>query len=284
MCRLFGLLSDPPVPAVGWLTKSDRALLRQASVAPEVRQADGWGIAWYDEERRTHVEKGTGCADDPSERDEFVDAAERAEGPLVLGHLRKASNPLGLSAEELRALANSQPFADGSTLFMHNGSISFPTETRERTGRYADSIQGVNDSEVLFALLLRHLEEMIDPAQAYARTVADLNEVWEMRGRAKPFPYSGLNVVLARGPRELWAFCHSLGNHGNGLLDASVPYYEMTFLAEPARIVVASERLDTTRNDWQPLRDGHYLVAQADRGEVKWRTAPIPWLAAIPAT
>lgn len=283
MCRLFGLLSDPPVRATQWLVASNRALLHLANVSAEGRQGDGWGIGWYDTARQLHVEKGIGCADDPHERDEFIAAAGRAEGPLVLGHLRKASNPMGLTTDQLRALVNSQPFSSGSTLFIHNGAIPLPEETRPLTGRYATSIRGVNDSEVLFYLLLRHLDETLDPAQAYARTVADLNQVWTANARSKPFPYSGLNIVLSRGPHELWAFCLALGEHGTGLLDASCPYYEMTYFAEPGRVVVASERLDTEHGDWQRLPNGHYLVAQAERGEVRWRTAPIPHLAEVPA-
>lgn len=284
MCRLFGLLSDPPVPAKHWLVDSDRSLLRLANVSDKTRQGDGWGVAWYDGSRRTSVEKGIGCADDPQERREFTSAAARAEGPLVLGHLRKASNPLGLSREELLSLANSQPFTFGSTIFIHNGSIPFPLETRPRLGRYAELIRGVNDSEVLFYLLLRHLEGTIDPAQAYARAVATLEEVWNGTGRSTAAPFSGLNVVFSRGPHELWAFCLSQGEHGTGLLDRSCPYYEMTYFVEPGRLVVASEKLDTTRSDWKRLADGHYLVAQAVRGELKYRTAPIPLLTqAVPA-
>jgi len=284
MCRLFGLLSVPPVPADRWLVASDRALVRLANVSPEDRQGDGWGIGWYDRERRAHVEKGIECADEPPEREEFVNAALRAEGPLVLGHLRKASNPLGLPVEQLRALVNSQPFVHGANMFIHNGAIPLPNETRTRTGRYQSLVRGINDSEVLFYLLLRNIDETLDPAMAYSRTVAELKEVWNENARTKPFPFSGLNVVLSRGPHELWAFCLSLGEHGTGILDESCPYYEMTFFAEPGRVVVASEKLDTTRSDWQRLPDGHYLVAQADRGEVKWRTAPLPRLAEIPAT
>ncbi len=67
------------------------------------------------------------------------------------------------------------------------------------------------------------------------------------------------------------------------MLNDACPYYEMTYFVEPGRVVVASEALDTTRSDWQRLPDGHYLVAQADRGQVKWRTAVIPHLGGIPA-
>ena len=283
MCRLFGVLSDPPVPAKRWLIETDRALLHLANVAPEARQGDGWGIAWYDAARKIHVDKGIGCADDPHEREEFIASAGRSEGPLVLGHLRKASNPLSLPIEPLHALVNSQPFVHGSTIFIHNGAIPLPTETRPLTGRYQGQIRGINDSEVLFYLLLRHLDESVDPTEAYSRTVTDLRQVWTQSGRTKPHPFSGLNVVFSRGPHELWAFCLSLGEHGTGLLDESCPYYEMTYFAERGRVVVASETLDTARADWKPLPNGHYLVAQSDRGEVRWRTGPIPRLAEVVA-
>ncbi|MGI0140472.1 MAG: class II glutamine amidotransferase [Thermoplasmata archaeon] len=279
MCRLFGLLGAAPRPAETWLVSSDRSLLRQANVTETTRQGDGWGVAWYDERRRPHLTKGTGCAADPVEREAFSRAAQAAGSPLVLGHLRRASNPLGLPHEKLIDLSNSQPFAYGSTIFAHNGSIPLPVETRALTGRYHTAIEGVNDSEVLFYLLLRHLDSEPDPARAYARTVADLSTVWEAHGRPTPFPYSGLNVLLARGPHELWAFCLALGDHGTSLLDSSCPYYEMTFAADSDHLLVASERLDSRRTDWRPLPNGSYLVGQDDRGNVKWRTGTIPALA-----
>ena len=143
MCRLFGLLSTRDESAEPWLLRSDRSLFVQSNVAPDRAQKDGWGVGWFENGGRARVEKGTGGAYEATERDRYVKAARDARGPLILGHLRHASNPLNLPQEKLIALENSQPFESHTTLFAHNGSIPFPTETRPLLGsmsrRYAES-------------------------------------------------------------------------------------------------------------------------------------------------
>ncbi len=276
MCRLFGLLGEPHQPPDHSLARSDRSLLSLANVREDVRQGEGWGIAWYGPDRRPVVVKGIGCAADPGEREAYMAASARARTPLVLGHLRKASNPKKLPRERLLGLANSQPFVHGSTLFAHNGSIPLPDATRSLCGRYESEIRGVNDSEVLFYLVLNHLDMTSDPARAFADTVADLTRIWNQEGRPGKFAYSGLNVLLALGPHELWAFCLSAGEPKRGLRDKTVPYYQMTYAGDTTHLLVASEVLDTTRTDWKPLTNGSYLVAQDEHGTVRFRTGAIP--------
>ncbi len=282
MCRLFGLLGGPLTPAEPWLVATDRSLLAQSDVTPETRQADGWGIAWYPSTRVPHVEKGIGGAYEPREKERFLAAAKRAMGPVVLGHLRDASNPMNLPHERLIGLENSQPFVHGGILFAHNGAITLPRETRALLGKFESHVQGVNDSEVLFWLLVKHIEEIGDPVGAYTQTVADLVRVWSENGRPEGGPYSGLNVIFTRGPNELWAFCHWRGEHGVGLLDDHRPYYEMTYAADAKHVVVGSEPFDSKRTDWRSLPDGHYLVANASGGLVGVKTAPIPSPAPAP--
>ena len=219
MCRLFGLLGNGVTPAEPWLLDTDRALLRQAHVTDEEAQPDGWGVGWFTERRVLRVEKGIGAASSPGEVDRFRTVARAAHGPLAIAHLRKASNPMGLPKERLIGLENSQPFLHGSTMFAHNGSIQFPRETRAFLGEYESMVKGVNDSEVLFWLLIRHLDSATDPVEAFDGTVADLVRVWRDKGSPDGGPYTGLNVIFSRGPNELWAFCQSLGEHGTGLLD-----------------------------------------------------------------
>lgn len=281
MCRLFGLLGNSVTPADPWLLFTDRSLLRQSNVSPETAQKDGWGIAWFDASRNVRLEKGAAGAYRPGEVERFTQAARESRGPLVLGHLRHASNPMDLPPERLLGLENSQPFVHGSTLFAHNGSIPFPRETRTKLGRFEPRVKGVNDSEVLFWLLVRHIEETGDPLRAYAETVQDLEEVWNAQGAPPPGPYSGLNVLISRGPNELWAFCRYLGEHGTGLLDTTRPYYEMTYAADAKQLVVGSEPFDTKRRDWVSLPNGHYLFAQATHGLVALQTGELP--AAKPA-
>jgi hypothetical protein len=282
MCRLFGLLGNGVTPAEPWLLDTDRALLNQSNVTAEEAQTDGWGIGWFTERRTTRVEKGIGPASSPEEVDRFRAAARGAHGPLAIAHLRKASNPMGLPKERLIALENCQPFIHGSTMFAHNGMIPFPRETRAFLGEYEPMVRGVNDSEVLFWLLVRHLESDPDPVQAFAGTIADLVRVWREKGSPGGGPYTGLNVLFSRGPNELWAFCQSLGEHGTGLLDRTRPYYQMTYLADAKQLVVGSEPFDSTRSDWRTLPNGHYLYAQSSHGLVAVKTGVLPAPTPVP--
>ena len=265
-------------PAEPWLISTDRSLLAQSNANPAMLQPDGWGIAWYPATRSPRIVRGVGGAYEPGERERFVGAARRARGPVVIGHLRHASNPMNLPQRRLIGPENSQPFGHASYLFAHNGSIPHPAETRPRLGKFEEHVQGVNDSEVLFYLLVRHLETLGDPLAAYARTVQDLVEVHRDHGRPGQLPYTGLNVLFSRGPNELWAFCHWQGEHGGGLADTHRPYYQMTYATDTKQLVVGSEPFDSTRNDWRSLTNGSYLLAHVQAGLVATKTGPIPSL------
>ncbi len=277
MCRLLGMLSHEPQTAEAWLVRSDRSLLVQSNASAKTAQRDGWGIGWFDDHGRARVEKGTGGAFEDGERERFVRAATDANATLVLGHLRHASNPLNLPHDQLIGPLNSQPFENHRTLFAHNGAIPFPNETRPFLGIHEKEVKGVNDSEVLYRLLLRHEEEIHDPFKAYVRAVEDLLRVWIYVGRPLEAPYSGLNVLFSRNPDELWAFCLSKGDHGCGLLDTSRPYYQMTYRDEGHRVIVGSEPFDTTPNGaWKDLPSGNYLYAHRVGTHVEVQVAPLP--------
>ena len=276
MCRLFGLIATQPEPAEEWLVRSERSLLAQSNASPTTAQADGWGIGWFVEGGRTRIEKGVGGAFQAGEREQYLRAASAASSSVVLGHLRHASNPLQLPRERLIALENSQPFGTHTTLFGHNGSIPFPTETRPFLGVHEPKVRGVNDSEVLFWLLVRNVEETGNVPGAYARSVEDLVRVWQATGRPAIPPFSGLNVVFSRSPDELWAFCLWTGDHGAALLDPTRRYYEMTFQAAPHRLIVGSEPFDAERGRWTSLPSGQYLSARRDGHRVTWTVGKIP--------
>ncbi len=276
MCRLFGLLGHARSSAEPWLVTSERSLLRQSNGSTAQIQEDGWGIGWVAPGEPLKVEKGTIGAYAPGEVERFRAIAHRAQGPLVVAHLRKASNPMRLPENRLRALENSQPFSYRQTIFAHNGSILYPRETRPLLGPYEEKVRGINDSEVLFYLFLRHLDDVPEPVAAYSRTMADLFRVWQELGSPRGGPYSGLNMLFSRSPDELWAFCNYRGEHGTGLLDTTVPYYQMTYRAGPREVVVASERCDGAAVGWTPLPNGSFLHARSERGLVGVRTGTIP--------
>jgi hypothetical protein len=227
------------------------------------------------------VEKGKEGAFVEGEREHYLRAAAEARGPLVLGHLRHASNPLKLPYEKLIALENSQPFENHTSLFAHNGAIAFPNETRPLLGVHESKVRGVNDSEVLYWLLYRNTEETGDPLVGFVHTVEDLVRVWE--GLKKPTlpPFSGLNVLFTRSPNELWAFCLWTGDHGTGLFDANRRYYEMTYQTVPHRVLVGSEPFDGERGAWRSMPSGTYLVARRTDRRVDVKVAKIPLPSAL---
>ncbi|HEV2166886.1 MAG TPA: class II glutamine amidotransferase [Thermoplasmata archaeon] len=276
MCRLFGMLGNVRSHGEPWLIDSDHSLLKQSNGSPEQVQSDGWGIAWVSTGEAVHVEKGSLGAFQPGEVEHFRSAAERSHGPLVIAHLRKASNPMGLPKERLLALENSQPFAYRHQIFAHNGSILYPRETRPFLGPYESKLQGVNDSEVLFYLFLRHLDQVREPVAAFSRSIGDLFRVWQEKGSPRGGPYSGLNVLFSRSPEELWAFCLYRGEHGHGLLDPSHPYYEMTYRTDARQMIVGSERFDSKHDDWRALPNGQFLHAWAEQGIVGAKIGTIP--------
>jgi len=242
--------------------------LKQASINKEQLQSDGWGIAWY-EGTRPVVEKGVGGAYEPAEQDAFIAAAGRAKGSMVLAHLRRASNPMGLPTDKLRGFENSQPFLYGKTVFVHNGAIHLPQETRKYLGKYAGLPKGVNDSEIFFYLLLKSVDDEKDVVRGYGTAMRQLLRVWEENGKPGKKAFSGLNVILSRSPKELWAFCFYEGDYGPSLSGIRKPYYEMCYKEDKRDLIVASEPMDGKPSEWHPLRAGHYLSAKLEEGVVR---------------
>jgi predicted glutamine amidotransferase len=276
MCRLLGLLGNAQSSGQPWLVDSDHSLLKQADGSTKQIQSDGWGIAWVAPGEAVHLERGSHGAYEAGEVERFRSVASRARGPLVFGHLRMASNPMGLPRERLLAVENSQPFSYRQQLFAHNGSIMFPRETRPFLGEYESKIQGVNDSEVLFYLLLRHLDQVREPVAAYSRAIGDLFRVWHEKGSPRVGPYSGLNVLFSRTPEEIWAFCLYRGEHGTGLLDPSHPYYELSYRTDARQLIIGSEPFDGAFSEWRSLPNGQFLHARIEHGLVGVRTGTIP--------
>ncbi len=281
MCRLLGVLSPDELSARPWLLDSARSLYSQSNVTPETAQMEGWGSGWFDSEGRIHVQKGIRGAFEPSEKQHFRLIAGSARSRNLVGHLRHASNPLNLPREQLLALVNSQPFEDGQTMFAHNGSIPLPTETRELLGPFDAEVKGVNDSEVLYWLIQKHYHDSGDALDAFVRSRKDLISVWERHGRPEGGPWSGLNVLFAPMPDELWAFCCYHGEHGHNLCDEGQPYYQMSYQETPTGLVIGSEPFDSHRENWNELPNGHFLRGRIHEGRILLDKGPLPALSPL---
>lgn len=150
MCRLFLQHSSSPLSAEGWLVGYHNSLFLQSLHDSTGRpNADGWGIAYLDQDNRWHVRK----SDIPASHDPYYKlAAQEVVSTCILGHIRRGS--VGHVS-----ISNSHPFHFGDWVFAHNGNIPDFTRLREVFLRQIDPdlqpyIQGETDSEHLFYLFL----------------------------------------------------------------------------------------------------------------------------------
>jgi len=279
MCRLFAAIGSGPLDLESHLVGSKTSLLAQSTAFPKKIQGDGWGLASYKSAGKPELELSTGAIF--RERQRFEAAVSKATGPLIIGHIREASNPMNLPREKLLRIENQQPFTYKNWVFAHNGTLKLPAETLARLGKYQKLMKGNNDSEVFFWLLLSQIERTGSVKAAIAASVKILMKVWEeapagRRAEAR-LPYVSLNFMLTDG-KKLYAACKYDGykpkTRDNWLMAVRPPrpLFQMCYRLEPdgKGMVVASERTEPG-GVWVPLRDGSLLSASLSGGKVRLR-------------
>lgn len=147
MCRLFGFRSVIQSQVHRSLVSAENAIGVQSENHP-----DGWGVAYY-VGGAPHLVKSAASAisDRIFQRVSGVVASE-----TVIAHVRKAT------FGDLSAL-NAHPFQHGRWIFAHNGNVqgfdahrdALLQRVRPHLRRF---VLGTTDSELLFYLLLSHLE------------------------------------------------------------------------------------------------------------------------------
>ena len=292
MCRLFGAIG-PGIDLESHLVASKTSLLAQSNAYDKRIQGDGWGLGSFSDDGRPRLELSTGAVFE--ERVRFAEAVRGAGGPIVIGHIREASNPMNLPRDRLLRIENQQPFTYGKWVFAHNGTLKLPAETLDRMGAYGKLMRGQNDSEVFFWLLMSELERTGSVRKALAASLGTMMRVWEEapaeRREQARVPYVSLNFMLTDG-RDLYAACKYDGHRpkhvDNWLIavDPPRPLFEMCYRVERGargtgegtrdggqvvdRLVVASERTEPD-GDWVPLRDGSLLSASLSGGRVGFK-------------
>jgi len=277
MCRLFGSIGSGPIDLRSHLIRSETSLLAQSTAFASKIQGDGWGLASFGRARKPGLALSTGAIFEEKAR--FSAAVRNASGPVVIGHIREASNPMNLPREKLLRIENQQPFTYKNWVFAHNGTLKLPAETLAKLGKYRKLMKGNNDSEVFFWLLMSQMEKTGSVKEALAASVKILMKVWEeapagRRAEAR-LPYVSLNFMLTDG-KKLYAACKYDGfkpkYRDNWLIavDPPRPLFEMCYRLEPdgTGLVVASERTEP-EGDWVPLRDGSLLAASLTGGKVR---------------
>jgi glutamine amidotransferase len=254
MCRLFAMTAGRERIAVThWLLDAPDSLVAQSHFQP-----DGTGLGFFDEDGNAIVDRQPLAA---FRDDEFIKEARTERSSTFLAHIRFASMPSF-------AISDTHPFLSEGRLFAHNGVV-YEMEALEREigADYMAPVEGKTDSERMFALITKRIDEAGDVGEGIASAVSWI---------ADNVPLYSLNLTLGTAD-GLWAFrypeTHDLfvlergpgksgpdefnGTSRHGLRVATDD------LDDTPAVVVASERMDD-EPDWRALEPGELLHVTPD--------------------
>lgn len=248
MCRHLAYVGPATSPAET-LFYAPHSLCAQASAPADMRgggtvNVDGFGLGWYPEERSPRRYRRAG----PIWADETL--AQLATDVRTGGYLAavRSATP-GMPVAD----AACAPFTGDGWLFSHNGVVrAWPDSVAGLAGRLDTAellgMAAPTDSVLLWALLRARLRDGQKPLDAVTELVADVEQA---------APGSRLNLLLTDGVTVVaTAWRHALSVR----------------VAENA-VLVASEPCDDD-SDWQPVADGHAVLARA--GSVESSAIPTP--------
>lgn len=222
MCRHLAYLG-PSRSLASLLHDADHSLEAQSHhprhQEPGARNADGWGVGWWDRSLRPEPALFRSAAPIWTDRS-FRSVAEVARATAIVAAARRATPPLPIVE------TGNAPFASGPWLFSLNGFVSgFRGGIGERlyravTPRRADGIDGTHDSQVLFARLLDRLDAGASSAEAMTGVLSDVLAAGE--GKLNLLLSDGLAIVATSWQNSLFSLADS-GLASGGVLLASEP-------------------------------------------------------------
>src|SRR4051812_1894632 len=256
MCRLFGMHGGRRrMRATFWLVEAPDSLAEQSRRNPE-----GYGIGPYPEDGAPEVTKRPAAA---YADEQFARRAREEESQTFLAHVRYASTGD-------RSPQNTHPFEQAGRLFAHNGAVLGMDALDARLGERRRLVAGDTDSERVFALITKEVEERGGDIVAGVPAAAD----WI----ARELPLFALNFVLTT-PDEVWALrypeAHELlmlerasgGPTGARHLDAAsgagTVRVRSAALADRASVLFASEHMDEDAG-WIGLGSGELVHVDRD--------------------
>lgn len=250
MCRLLAVSTRDDRPLAEAYSEQFEAFTSQSCL-----HTDGWGLAWYE---NGHLSTGRDI-DEAHASGLYRDlTTHRARGPIMLAHLRKASE--GLATE----IANTHPFTDGDIAFAHNGEFDLSDALRravlDRGGR---TPFGTTDTELFFSLLTRGAADadltdaspLADWARAVQQAARDITGLVLAHGTRPP---ESLNCVLTT-PRGFVAYTQ--WDPEQSKPPKKYGDYHLDFRAEAERVVVVSSGVDTS--GYERLEQGEALAVTA---------------------
>jgi ergothioneine biosynthesis protein EgtC len=246
MCRWVAYLGEP-VFLEDVVTRPSHSLIHQSQQATEAKtgtNGDGFGIGWYGRK----AEPGAYRELRPAWSDEnLLSICEQVQSRLFFAHVRASTGTA-------TSRANCHPFISGKYMFMHNGQVGCYGQLRRRIENmipddvYANR-NGTTDSEAIFLIALMRGKTM-DPVAAMASTLSDIKAMMADCAICEPLRFT---AALTDG-ENLYAFRWSCDDKAPTL------YWKN----DAGGLLVVSEPLDDTRANWQPIPQGHVLIARKD--------------------
>lgn len=243
MCRLFGYVSRTPTCPADELGPE---AFDEFTALTRVH-ADGWGMAWRDDETgEIRVQRSTKRADtDP----DYRDYTTQHLGAAGFVHLRWATGGLAVAQE------NTHPFLDDNMAFAHNGHIE-PIDQLESllTADSLSRLRGTTDSERYFQLVRQSIEDAGDEKEGVTTALRILMQ---------HFPNASLNALLLTRT-NLFAI------HVNSRADS--PYEELRALFESPEAVPARHVNEYYAMDYR-TRESCFHVISSGLSRERWASA-----------
>lgn len=238
MCRLLAYSGDPTFMDA-LVCAPNNSLVRQSLHACEGKTAtngDGFGLAWYGDREEPGLYRDLR----PAWSDENLKSlCAQVRSSLFFAHVRAATHTA-------TTRANCHPFSCGRYAFMHNGQIGHYHKVRRKLeallpDELFDQRAGTTDSELLFLLILAHMETGDTPAQAVVAVMAKTKALMLEAHVQEALRFT---AMLTDG-HTIWAFRVSCDRQSPGL-----------YLRErPGATILASEPLDSLRDAWTLIPD-----------------------------
>ncbi len=252
MCRLLAYLG-PPVSLRALVSEPEHSLVVQSYAPREmssgVVNADGFGYAWYDRERRETPYRYRSVL--PIWNDVNRESVEDyAVSGCVVANVRSATPGQSLD------ISNTQPFVHGRMALLHNGYVEdyrarvHGPLRRSLTDEVLDRVHGTTDSEYLAAWLIAHVEAGGDMADSLADGIAGLRA---LVGDAR----MTLNFIVGDGERlAATRTAHNMAAPSLYILAGHDRF--------PEAVLVASEPL-FDHASWTPVPEGNVVTVDPDR-------------------
>ncbi len=250
MCRLLAYLGSS-VSLEEILYKPEHSLIVQSYQPREmtsgVVNADGFGVGWYHSQKNTDPFTYRNTL--PIWNDSNLPQISRyVESKCVLAYVRSATPGQALD------FANCQPFNYQQQLFIHNGFIENFRKSLHRkirsllTPDFYEGINGVTDSEHIFALLLSQAQVNPDltPEEALRNTLAillDMAKYHKVKVSANIVFSDGNRLIASRfsthAPAPSLYWLKNPVNFPKSVIIASEPLFTGNWTACPENSIIS---------------------------------------------